>query len=1030
MNTHKGSRYLSKGVKRTALSIALGMCFAGGVQAQSTTGSISGTVPAGSSVTISNNSGLNRTITADANGRYNAGNLPVGSYTVTSGGDTRQVVVTVGGNSNVSFGGGDATTLGTVTVTGANVNTIDVSTVSTSTVITAQELTRLPLTRSAEAVALLAPGAVAGNSVFFGNVVSFGGSSVAENAYYINGMFTGNPMTNIGGYTLPYGSIEQQETYTGGYSAKYGRSNGGVINQVGKSGTNEFHFGAQVTWTPKSLREGNPNRYFQTQALPPGYEYSPGVERGGLYSRGDRNESWGKTYSGYVSGPLLKDRLFGFVSVEQEVNETTAYPTALGNTTQSLHDETKNPKLYAKLNWNITDNHLLEATYMAQRVQYDGYYNTYDFDTDVEGAANGSHPNANDEDNEFSILKYTGYLTDNLTVSALYGHSRLSYSSIPFQTGSPRLSGVTNQNPAYLPGGTPIRNSQVGFSGVQGARDYGDNLRLEAEWVLGDHTLTGGIDNQKFEAKNEGNQQFVDLWEYRYTASPNNNINTRLGVGAPGQNYYVDRYVQFDRTSMSLEQKGWYLEDKWQVTDNLLLSLGIRNDTFTNKNNSGVAYVDTGDQWAPRLGFSWDVNGDSSFKVFGNAGRYYLALPQAVAVRGASASTYTREYFTYTGIAADGTPTGLTPVLNTAGTGPAGPVSSNNETGQEHAVGSFTPTDLKSSYQDEFILGFQAELNEHWNMGAKATYRSLKSAMDDTCDSSAMEAKLESMGIDPSTVAIPGSGWTNGQVGIDGGCFIVNVGQSNTFSFANKNGQGRTEFRMTPEDWGWTVPMKRTYKALDLFLERPFDGKWELRIDYTFAKSFGNMEGPANSDSGQGQDSHNNGVATSVNWDGPQFMYYSMGYLPNDRRHQLKVRGSYAFNDEWLVSGNVRIQSGMPINCFGFLNDQGGDPAENETDPMGYASALYHTCFGKPSRPGASFTPWTKRLDLGVTYKPAFLDHKLELALNVYNALNDDKATAIDGVSEDDFATVSNTYNVPLTFQTPRYVMFSASYNW
>ncbi|PPT90589.1 TonB-dependent receptor domain-containing protein, partial [Xanthomonas arboricola] len=90
--------------------------------------------------------------------------------------------------------------------------------------------------------------------------------------------------------------------------------------------------------------------------------------------------------------------------------------------------------------------------------------------------------------------------------------------------------------------------------------------------------------------------------------------------------------------------------DRWQVNDHWLLTLGIRNDKFTNYNSDHVAYVDSGDQWAPRVGVSWDVFGDSSFKVFANVGRYYLALPNQVAIRGASASTFTNEYFTYTGI--------------------------------------------------------------------------------------------------------------------------------------------------------------------------------------------------------------------------------------------------------------------------------------------------------------------------------------------------------------------------------------------
>lgn len=95
--------------------------------------------------------------------------------------------------------------------------------------------------------------------------------------------------------------------------------------------------------------------------------------------------------------------------------------------------------------------------------------------------------------------------------------------------------------------------------------------------------------------------------------------------------------------------------------------------------------------------------GDSSLKIFANLGRYYLALPNSVAIRGASASTYTDQYFTYTGIDANGEPTGLTPF------GP-GPVSANGEFGQAPNPGAFAPSDLKSQYQDELILGFERRL--------------------------------------------------------------------------------------------------------------------------------------------------------------------------------------------------------------------------------------------------------------------------------------------------------------------------------
>ena len=92
---------------------------------------------------------------------------------------------------------------------------------------------------------------------------------------------------------------------------------------------------------------------------------------------------------------------------------------------------------------------------------------------------------------------------------------------------------------------------------------------------------------------------------------------------------------------MKVEQHAFYIEDSWHITDNFIAYFGARWDTFENINGQGATYVKIEDQFGPRLGFSWDVFGDSTFKVFGNAGRYALPLTPSVAVRGASASLFT-----------------------------------------------------------------------------------------------------------------------------------------------------------------------------------------------------------------------------------------------------------------------------------------------------------------------------------------------------------------------------------------------------
>ena len=302
-------------------------------------------------------------------------------------------------------------------------------------------------------------------------------------------------------------------------------------------------------------------------------------------------------------------------------------------------------------------------------------------------------------------------------------------------------------------------------------------------------------------------------------------------------------------------------------------------------------------------------------------------------------------------------------------------------------------------------------------IGAKLTSRNLRSAVDDICDPGRMAAKLESIQAGLSDrVEIPG-------------CFMFNPGGTNTFSLANidpvtgaRTGS-RTEVVMTASDWGFTDKMKRGYSGLDVYLERPFDGKWEARIDYTFSKSTGNMEGQVKSEFGQAN------ISKTQDWDAAEIMAYASGYLANDRRHQLKVRGSYQITDELMVGGNLRVLSGAPISCLGYFNPGNIDENSGAADPIGYG-ASYHTCFGEIARPGGKRTPWTRTVDLGLIYTPAMFDKKLTLGIQVRNVLNADEATQVNVTSENDPYSVSNTYMLPLSNQTPRTVVFTASYNW
>ena len=1018
-------RSLNRGSLRySALAAALMVGMVGTAFGQATTGNIFGQAEPGDTVVITSATGLTRQVPVDASGRYSANNLPIGNYTVTlqKGGSTvdtrKDVAIKVSAGTEVSFASAtNASSLSAVTVTANALPAIDVTGVDSRTVITSEQLARLPLARSAEAIALLAPGVVQGSGYFTSNtgapLVSFGGSSVVENAYYVNGFNTTDPLSGFGGLTLPYGAIDQQEILSGGYGAAYGRSDGGVISQVGKRGTNEWHFGGQLLWTPTDLMSDPKNYYYVNKD----------GSQGKIRQYRNDNKTWTTTASAYIGGPLIKDKLFFFGAYEAERQMgTNTGATVAPYTTHTRWD---NPKWYGKLDWNITDSNILEVTGASNKSSYSGRMDSFSYATLKEGAFDHYDTSTKNGADLYSA-KFTSYITDDLTLAVMYGKMKGTYySNTPgFDPTYPHLFNPDQENPD-LNGGRPITNNQtISTINLPGHKSTNTNLRVDLTYKLGSHTLTAGIDNQDVRNTDAGTIFPTDgvgyAWEYNEPAAdPGTYIIGGPGTAQPGADwhnspwvdatanypggatgYYVARYKYHDNASVRVAQRAQYIQDDWQITDRWLVKLGLRNDQFTNYGASGQAFLRlTKPQWAPRLGFAWDVMGDSSFKVYGNAGRYYLAMPTSVALRAAGSSLYTREYFTYTGIDANGIPTGLTPINTSLGAG--APFSANGEFGQPRDPKLATAQDLKSEYQDEYILGFDKKWGDSWVYGAKLTYRNLRNAIDDIADAPSIIAKMNAMGIDPATydaTQVPGS-------------ILINPGKSATFNVP-KLGGGYYEVPMNwQKDFGFNTSLKRKYYGINTYLEHPFDGKWYGRVDYLFSRSYGNTEGQVRSDIGQTD------VSATVDWDYAQVMDYANGYLSNDHRHQIKAYGSYQIAPEWMVSGSVQIMSGSPRTCLGLF---GAD----ETNPsLGYGS-VYHYCNGKPFRPGDARNPWTYLLSVSAEYRPEWADKKLGFNVMVYNLLNKQTTTQV-------YATSTNvSYLRPLSSMTPRYVRLGVTYDF
>lgn len=990
-------------------------------------GNIAGRIdnPAGASVVLNNTgTGLRRTATPDDKGRYQASALPTGHYRVElmragAVASTAEVDVLVGQSVDASF----LATTGTQQVEiRARRSRIDISNADNGATFTARELASLPIQQSVAAIIQLAPGTNRGDPRYSGGV-SIGGGAASENAYYINGMTVVNPLTGLGASELPFGAIAQVQILTGGYSAEFGRSVGGVTNITTKSGTNTWEFGANASIEPNSTRASRKNVYYANTGQNPDTD-------GKLYARNDQAYESERRAGVYVGGPIIKDKLFMFLAAEQIRNDQDQ----VAGTTDSislaqngwLAEKNKTSRYLGKFDWNINDQHRLELTSIFDKPETDQSYSDYDYTTGAHtgNVSSGGHyesisgktPSVGAKTN---ILKYTGNLTDNFTVSALIGKNKNNHVAnlSGYDASVPGI--VQSSSQTAPPAGLTLNNPQP-FAGQTIGSPYSYDTvlskRLDLEWKLGDHTIRAGIDNNKTSSFGAGEATAGGYsWVYGFSKTPTvagslNGYTTTIANGTPlgNQGYYVYKSVFSDITQAYTDQSAQYLEDNWQVTKNILLIGGVREEQYKNKNGDGTTFLDMGNQLQPRLQAIWDVNGDASLKLSASAGRYSVPLPTHIAVRGASRSTLTRQYYTYTGIASDGTPTGLTQLTPVT--------SSDNEYGQAKQAETVSAQNLKPAYQDEISFGFDRAWSPNLNFGASFTYRSLKSTIDDYCDGRPFETWADAHGVDTSN-------W--------GGfnCASINPGRTNDFlvDFAG-TGKNLTPVTLSASDMGFDKP-SRIYKAINMYLEHPVRNGWYGKVNYTFSHLSGNTEGQTLSSIAQSD------VGATETWDHREIMEYSDGTLANDRKHQLKAFGFWEFMPEWTVGGNFLMTSGQPETCLGNYPQ-----ALIDADPgfPDYGSA-YHYCNGPigananvPAPQGsAGRLPSVIRLDTDLMYKPHQIAG-LSLKVEVFNIFNRQTLQQIDQTYNTGTGSISPTYGTAgpfVGYTSPRSMRFTVEYN-
>jgi outer membrane receptor protein involved in Fe transport len=319
---------LLNGLARPAvLLLGLLLVFAGNAFAQSSNGTIVGTVidksgaavPNAKVMAASKDLGVTRDTVTDASGGYRIGDLTPGSYTVSieaSGfSPVRLADIHVKGSFEVSASATleVGTVQNTVLVEGSAAQELQTESGAIGAEISQQEIHDLPFfSNNPIELVLTQAGVQDGNGFSFSNGVGFSvnGTRPRANNFLIDGQDNNDNSINGQAFqTTNLGAIQEVTILTNAYSAEYGRGGGSVTNEITKGGTNSYH--GEAWWQ---------NRNSAFAAVP------PQAALGGITKNPQDNEN---LFGFAFGGPIKHDKLFIFGSAQWDRDYASAGALAL-----------------------------------------------------------------------------------------------------------------------------------------------------------------------------------------------------------------------------------------------------------------------------------------------------------------------------------------------------------------------------------------------------------------------------------------------------------------------------------------------------------------------------------------------------------------------------------------------------------------------------------------------------------------------------------------------------------------------------
>ncbi len=579
----------------------------------------SGAALPGVTITATNDAtGFSRTVVTGVDGGYRFPSLPVGTYTVVadlSGFNpvsTKNVVLNVATERTLNVTLKQAAVREQITVTAEA--PLIATEPSVGTVVSQRELENLPLNgRQFANLGSLAPGTtltVNTDPTKPGQLAIALNGGIGRNVnYMVDG---GDNMDDTIGGALQNFNLEAVQEFkiqTMQYKAEFGRSSGGVLTVVTKTGTNVFSGSLYEFYRAKGLNEKTKTE----------------KDTGAPKSDYRRDQ-----YGGSIGGPIVRDRAHFFATYEK-LDRKTAYvvDTRPTPTSAPIFPEFQGQAVATPFTDEL---HTAKATLNLSAAQFLQVRYGYQKNTDTYGANSRLLPNAlGTTINKYrSILGgHSWQLGSGSLNEFVYQWTKFNNSIVPAST-DPLLvfpSGVRSGQNINTPQATNQEKSQFkddfSWSTTLGGRRH--------DWKTGVNYIHEPILGGDFSTGTAG--QFTLLRD-----DPNSPVSDiQFNGGFSGDSTPVDEYSV-------------YLQDDWGLTNKFTLNLGLRYDYWTGfdlnqadnplwkilknqtkfnepifKEFQGADDTLSNDtnNIGPRIGFSWDLSGNSTRVLRGGVGRFY-----------------------------------------------------------------------------------------------------------------------------------------------------------------------------------------------------------------------------------------------------------------------------------------------------------------------------------------------------------------------------------------------------------------------